>query len=179
LKTELKRTSERGLLLSSYNIYSQFKPRRMEVFIFELIALETAYHVGGSSNYEITKRWTELIWDVDGLIKRILAEDKLHNNPMCRKFLAALELQDEIAPRKGARQITRIYRISPTGNRHHDNGVQSWRKIDVCMFKGTTDHVLTYFKCRAGKDANEGEAGFATLKGTHAVPGHECRSFWK
>ena len=77
LKTELKCSFERGLLLSSYNIYSQFKPRRMEVFIFELIALETAYHVGGSSNYEITKRWTELIWDVDEL-KRILAEDKLH-----------------------------------------------------------------------------------------------------
>jgi hypothetical protein len=69
----------------------------METFILELVALEIAYHAGGLRNYEITKRWTELIWDVDEL-KRILTEDKLHNNPMCRKFLAALELQDEIAP---------------------------------------------------------------------------------
>jgi hypothetical protein len=37
------------------------------------------------------------------------------------------------------------------------------------MFKGTTDHVLTYFKCRAGKDAKEGEAGFATSKGTQSL----------
>jgi hypothetical protein len=37
------------------------------------------------------------------------------------------------------------------------------------MFKGTPYHVLTYFKCRAGKDANEGEAGFATLKGTQSL----------
>jgi hypothetical protein len=39
------------------------------------------------------------------------------------------------------------------------------------MFKGTTDHVLTYFKCQAGKDAKEGEgeAGFATLKGTQSL----------
>ena len=58
--------------------------------------------------------------------------------------------------------------------------VVGWRKIGLYMFKGITpDYVLTYFKCWAGKDANEGEAGFATLKGTHAVPGHECRSFWK
>jgi hypothetical protein len=27
-------------------------------------------------------------------LKRILAEDKLHNNPMCCKYMAALELQD-------------------------------------------------------------------------------------
>ena len=86
---------------------------------------------------------------------------------MCHKFLLALELQDEIAPGTGARQIIRIYGISP-GNRHHDNGVQ-WRKIGVYMFKGTPYHVLTYFKCRAGKDANEGEAGFATLKGTQSL----------
>jgi hypothetical protein len=137
LKTELKRIFERGLLLSSYNIYSQFKPWQMETSILELVALEIAYHAGGLSNYETTKKWTELIWGVDEL-KRILAEDKLHNNPMCRKFLATLELQDEIVPRKGVRQIIRIYGISP-GNRHHDNGVQR-RKIDVCVFKGTTDH---------------------------------------
>jgi hypothetical protein len=43
LKTELKCCFERGLLLSSYNIYSQFKPRQMEAFIFELVALEIAY----------------------------------------------------------------------------------------------------------------------------------------
>jgi hypothetical protein len=38
-------------------------------------------------------------------LKRILAEEKLHNNPMCRKFLLALEKQDKVAPRTGARQI--------------------------------------------------------------------------
>jgi hypothetical protein len=37
------------------------------------------------------------------------------------------------------------------------------------MFKGTPDYVLTYFKCWAGKDANEGEAGFATLKGMQSL----------
>jgi hypothetical protein len=130
------------------------------------VALEIAYHAGGLSKYEITKKWTELIWDVDGL-KRLLAEGKLHNNTMCSKFLLALELQDEVAPRKGVRQIIRIYGTSP-GNCHHDNGVQ-WRKIDVHMFKGTIDHVLTYFKCQAGKNAKEGEAGFATLKGTQSL----------
>jgi hypothetical protein len=36
------------------------------------------------------------------------------------------------------------------------------------MFKGTTEHVLTYFKC-LGKDASEGEAGFATLTGTQSL----------
>jgi hypothetical protein len=77
LKTELKRIFERGLLLSSYNIYSQPRPWQMETSILELVALEIAYHAGGLINYETTKKWTELIWDVDGL-KRILAEDKLH-----------------------------------------------------------------------------------------------------
>jgi hypothetical protein len=50
------------------------------------------------------------------------------------------------------------------------------------MFKGTTEHVLTYFKCQDGKDAKEGEAGYATLMmGTQSldIPDHECRSFWK
>jgi hypothetical protein len=37
------------------------------------------------------------------------------------------------------------------------------------MFKGTTDHVLTYFKCQDGKDAKEGEAGYATLMGTQSL----------
>jgi hypothetical protein len=37
------------------------------------------------------------------------------------------------------------------------------------MFKGTTEHVLTYFKCLDGKDASEGEAGFATLMGTQSL----------
>jgi hypothetical protein len=98
LKTELKRIFDEGLLLSSYNIYSQsqFMPWQMEDFILELVALEIAYHAGGLSNYEITKKWTELIWDVDEL-KRIMTEDKLHNNPMCRKFLLALEKQDRLA----------------------------------------------------------------------------------
>jgi hypothetical protein len=41
--------------------------------------------------------------------------------------------------------------------------------ITVYIFKGTTDHVLTYFKCLAGKYANEREAGFATLKGTQSL----------
>jgi hypothetical protein len=104
MKTELKRLFDKGLLLSSYNIYSQFMPWQMEDFILELVALEIAYHAGGLSKYEITKKWTELIWDVDEL-KRIMTEDKLHNNPMCRKFLLALEKQDVIAPRKGVRQI--------------------------------------------------------------------------
>jgi hypothetical protein len=57
LETELKCSFERGLLLSSYNIYSQFKPRQMlEAFsILELVALEIAYHAGGGlSNYETT-----------------------------------------------------------------------------------------------------------------------------
>ena len=74
LKTELKRIFDKGLLLSSYNIYSQFMPRQMEDFILELVALEIAYHAGGLSKYEITKKWTELIWDVDEL-KRIMTED--------------------------------------------------------------------------------------------------------
>ena len=66
LKTELKRIFDEGLLLSSCNIYSQsqFMPWQMEDFILELVALEIAYHAGGLSNYEITKKWTELIWDV-------------------------------------------------------------------------------------------------------------------
>ena len=166
LKTELKRIFDEGLLLSSYNIYSQFMPCQMEAFILELVELEIAYHAGGLSNYELTKKWTELIWDVDEL-KRLLAEGKLHNNPMCCKFLLALEKQDDVAPRKGVRQIIRIYGTSP-GNRHHDHGVQ-WRKIDVHMFKGTTEHVLTYFKCQDGKDAKEGEAGYATLMGTQSL----------
>ena len=102
LKKEVKRIFDEGLLLSSYNIYSQFMPWQMEDFILELVALEFAYHAGGLSKYEITKKWTELIWDVDEL-KRIMTEDKLHNNPMCRKFLLALEKQDIIAPRKGVR----------------------------------------------------------------------------
>ena len=140
LKTELKRIFDEGLLLSSYNIYSQFMPWQMEDFILELVALEIAYHAGGLSKYEFTKKWTELIWDVDEL-KGLLAEGKLHNNPMYRKFLLALELQDKVAPRTSARQIIRIYGTSP-GNCHHDNGVQ-WRKIGVYMFKGTPDHVLT------------------------------------
>ena len=42
LKTELKRIFDEGLLLSSYNIYSQFMPREMEAFILELVALEIA-----------------------------------------------------------------------------------------------------------------------------------------
>jgi hypothetical protein len=105
LKTELKRIFDEGLLLSSYNIYSQFMPWQMEDFILELVALEIAYHAGGLSNYEITKKWTELIWDVDEL-KGLLAEGKLHNNPMCRKFLLALEKQDAIAPRKGVKNRT-------------------------------------------------------------------------
>jgi hypothetical protein len=47
LKTELKRIFDKGLLLSSYNIYSQFMPRLMEDFILvELVALEIAYHAG-------------------------------------------------------------------------------------------------------------------------------------
>jgi hypothetical protein len=108
LKTELKRIFDQGLLLSSYNIYSQFRPWQMGAFILELVALEIAYHARGLTNYERTKRWTELIWDVDEL-KRIMTEDKLHNNPMCRKFLLALEKQDKVAPRTGVRQIIRIY----------------------------------------------------------------------
>jgi hypothetical protein len=131
LKKELKRIFDKGLLISSYNIYSQFTPWQMETFILELVALEIAYHAGGLSKYEFTKKWTELIWDVDGL-KDLLAEGKLHNNPMCckriGKFLLALEKQDEVAPRIGVRQIIRIYGTSP-GNRHHDNGVQ-WRPED-------------------------------------------------
>jgi hypothetical protein len=103
LKTELKRIFDEGLLLSSYNIYSQFMPKEMEAFILELVALEIAYHAGGLSKYGLTKKWTELIWDVVEL-KRIMTEDKLHNNPMCRKFLLALEKQDDIAPRTGVRQ---------------------------------------------------------------------------
>ena len=79
LKTELKRIFDKGLLLSSYNIYSQFMPRQMEDFILELVALEIAYHAGGLSKYEITKKWTELIWDVDEL-KRIMTEDRLKRN---------------------------------------------------------------------------------------------------
>jgi hypothetical protein len=114
------------------------------------VALEIAYHAGGLSKYEITKKWTEPIWDVDGL-KGLLAEGKLHNNPMCLKFLLALKLQDKVAPRKGVRQIIRIYRTSP-GNCHHYNGVQ-WRKIDVHVFKGTTEHMLTYFKCQEPRAA--------------------------
>jgi hypothetical protein len=168
LETELKRIFERGLLLSSYDIYSQFKPPQMETFILELVALEIAYHAGGQINYETTKRWREPIWDVDEL-NRILAGDKLHNNPMCHKFLAALELQeDEISPRTGARQIICIYGISP-GNRHHDGGVVQWRKIGVYMFKGTPDHVLTYFKCRDGSNGSEGEAGYETLRRTQSL----------
>ena len=81
LQKELKLIFDEGLLLSSYNIYSQFMPWQMEDFILELVALEIAYHAGGLSKYEITKKWTELIWDVDEL-KRIMTEDKLHNNPM-------------------------------------------------------------------------------------------------
>jgi hypothetical protein len=95
-------------------------PWQMEAFILELVALEIACHAGGLSKYEFTKKWTELIWDVDEL-KRIMTEDKLNNNPMCRKFLLALEKQDKVAPRKGVRQIIRIYGTSP-GNHHHDNG---------------------------------------------------------
>ena len=166
LQKELKLIFDEGLLLSSYNIYSQFTPWQMETFILELVALEIAYHTGGLRKYEITKKWTELIWDVDEL-KGLLAEGKLHNNPMCYKFLLALKLQDEVAPRTGVRQIIRIYGTSP-GNCHHDNGVQ-WRKIDVHMFKGTTEHVLTYFKCQDGRDAKEGEAGYATLMGTQSL----------
>jgi hypothetical protein len=49
LKTELKRIFDEGLLLSSYNIYSQFMPWQMEAFILELVALEIAYHAGGES----------------------------------------------------------------------------------------------------------------------------------
>jgi hypothetical protein len=90
LKKELKLIFDEGLLLSSYNIYSQFTPWQMETFILELVALEIAYHAGGLDNYEITKKWKEFIWDVDELT-RIMTEDKLHNNPMCRKFLLALE----------------------------------------------------------------------------------------
>jgi hypothetical protein len=67
LKTELELIFDEGLLLSSYNIYSQFTPWQMGTFILELVALEIAYHAGGLSKYEITKRWTELTWDVDGL----------------------------------------------------------------------------------------------------------------
>ena len=125
----------------------------------------------GVSKYEITKKWTKLIWDVDERLG-LLAEGKLHNNPMCRKFLLALELQDEVAPRTGVRQIIRIYGTSP-GNCHHDNGVQ-WRKIDVHMFKGTTEHVLTYFKCQDGKYAKEGEAGYATLMLARFIPKSEA-----
>jgi hypothetical protein len=54
LETELECFFERGLLLSSYSIYSQFKPRQMGAFILELVALEIAYHAGGLSNYETT-----------------------------------------------------------------------------------------------------------------------------
>jgi hypothetical protein len=122
LKKELKLIFDEGLLLSSYNIYSQFTSWQMETFILELVALEIAYHAGGLSKYELTKKWTELIWDV-GELKGLLAEGKLHNNPMCSKFLLALELQDEVSPRRGVRQIIRIYGTSP-GNCHHDNGVQ-------------------------------------------------------
>jgi hypothetical protein len=102
VETELKCFFERGLRLSSYNIYSQFKPRQMGTFILELVALEIAYHAGGLSNYKTTKRWTELIWDVDEL-NRILTEDKLRSNPMCHKFLLALEEQDKVAPRTGVK----------------------------------------------------------------------------
>jgi hypothetical protein len=70
LKKEVKRIFDEGLLLSSYNIYSQFTPRQMEDFILELVALEIAYHAGGLSNYELTKKWTELIWDVGELKRR-------------------------------------------------------------------------------------------------------------
>jgi hypothetical protein len=37
------------------------------------------------------------------------------------------------------------------------------------MFKGSTEHVLTYFKCQDGKDAKEEEAGYATLMGTQSL----------
>jgi hypothetical protein len=96
LETELKHISKHGLLLLSFNIYSQFKSPQMGAFILELAALEIACHAGGLVNYETTKRWTEPIWDVDEL-KRILAEDILHNNPMCHKLLLVLQLQDKIA----------------------------------------------------------------------------------
>jgi hypothetical protein len=59
LKKELKFIFDEGLLLSSYNIYSQFTPwQQMETFVLELVALEIAYHAGGLSKYEITKKWT-------------------------------------------------------------------------------------------------------------------------
>jgi hypothetical protein len=61
LKKEVKRIFDKGLLISSYNIYSQFTPWQMETFILELVALEFAYHAGGLSKYELTKKWTELI----------------------------------------------------------------------------------------------------------------------
>jgi hypothetical protein len=38
LKEGLKRIFDEGLLLSSYNIYSQFMPWQMETFILELVA---------------------------------------------------------------------------------------------------------------------------------------------
>jgi hypothetical protein len=59
LKKELELIFDKGLLLSSYNIYSQFTPWQMETSILELVALEIAYHAGGLSTYEITKKWTE------------------------------------------------------------------------------------------------------------------------
>jgi hypothetical protein len=46
----------------------------METIILELVALEIAYHAGGLSKYEITKKWTELICGV-GELKGLLAED--------------------------------------------------------------------------------------------------------
>jgi hypothetical protein len=150
LKKELERIFDKGLLLSSYNIYSQFTPWQMETSILELVALEIAYHAGGLSTYGITKKWTEpvggteLIWGVDEL-KRLLAEGKLHNNPMCRKFMLALELQDK---------VIRIYGTSPGNCHHDDNGVPSvrgGRLTCTCSREGTTEHVLTYFKCQATK----------------------------
>jgi hypothetical protein len=152
--------------LSSYNTYSQFKPPQMEAFVLELVALEIAHHAGGGlTNYERTsKRWTELIWDVDEL-KRILAEDKLHNKPVCRKFLLALEEQDKIAPRKGVRQIIRIYGISP-GNCHRDNGVQ-WLEIGVYMSKVQGSHWprkwLLLIKCFRHRMHTVNTYCFATL----------------
>jgi hypothetical protein len=71
------------------------------------------YHAGGLAHKKAKGHWRELIWNVDEM-KEMRAkggETFATKYPMSYQFLNALDAQNEVAKRRGVRQIIRIYGI--------------------------------------------------------------------